>query len=69
MMSNSIYFSRIKHIIDIAENVAWMIKIKLFKFWTAFDADQWPTNLVSCGQVEATRDILKGIYYYMFMEN
>lgn len=68
MMLNNIYFSRIKHIIDIATNVAWMIGIKLFKFWTTFDADRWPTDLVSCRQVEA-KYILKDIYYYLFMEN
>jgi len=55
----NIYFSSMKHIEDKVANVAWMIRITLFKFWTTFDADRWPTDLVSCGQVEATDIILK----------
>ena len=60
----SIYFLSTKHIVDKVWNVLWMIKITLFKFWTAFDADKSQTNLVSCEQVEATNKILKTIDYF-----
>jgi len=56
-----------KHIEDKVANVVWMIRITLFKFWTAFDADSWPTDLISCRQVEATSRILK-TNDYMFMK-
>ena len=28
-------------------------RMRQFQFWQAFNAIRWPTNLVSCGQVEA----------------
>jgi len=48
-----------KHIEDKVAKVAWMIRITLFKFWTAFDVERWPTDLISYGQVEATDSFLK----------
>ena len=29
-------------------------RMKQFQFWYAFHAFRWPTDLVSCGQVEVT---------------
>lgn len=52
-MSNSIYFSSMNYIVDIAANVAWIIRIKLFKFWTNFDVDWWLTDLVLAGRLRS----------------
>lgn len=42
-MRNSLYFPKLMFIIDRIENVAWMVEKDLFKFWTSFHADRWPT--------------------------
>ena len=42
-MSISLYFPKLLFIIDIATNVPWMVEKDLFKFWTSFNGDRWPT--------------------------
>lgn len=52
--SNNIYIvsSKFKHIVDIVAYIVWMDMLKLFMFWMEYDANRWPTDLVSIGQVE-----------------